>query len=112
MPRWFTDDEVRGLRPELVAVLDYARQRAGVPFIITSGFRTPEQNDAAGGVSNSAHLRGWAVDLRAQDNETRFYIVTALLDVGFKRIVLYASDGHLHADLDPSLPAPILQIKP
>ena len=112
MATWFSDDEVKGLKPELVSLLDYARQIAGVPFTITSGLRTVDQNSAAGGVSDSAHLTGEAVDLRALDSTTRFKIVSALLKVGFQRIVVYAADGHIHADISKTLPSPVFVVKP
>ena len=63
MPRHFTDEEVAGLRLELVEKLDRARGYAGVPFIITSGYRPPELNAAIGGVEDSEHETGEGVDL-------------------------------------------------
>jgi len=36
------------------------------PIIITSGVRTKEENEAAGGKSDSAHLIGYAVDIRSK----------------------------------------------
>lgn len=44
--------------------LDAAREHAGVPFVITSDWRSPEANADAGGWERSLHLRGRAVDLR------------------------------------------------
>lgn len=35
--------------------------------IITSGYRTAEENAAAGGKQNSAHMKGQAVDLMVQN---------------------------------------------
>lgn len=101
-PNFFTEDEVQGLDPEFVAKLDWARGRAGVPFVITSGKRTPEQNERAMGVDASAHIKGLAVDLRCSDSQVRFKMVNALLLAGFKRIGIY--DKHVHCDLDPDLP--------
>lgn len=109
--RYFSSDEARGLRPDLVLRLDYARHVAGVPFVITSGFRTPEENAAAGGGGNSAHLRGWAVDLSCPDHVTRFHVIRGLYAAGFRRIVVYKATGHVHADADPSLDQDILIIK-
>ena len=40
--------------------LDYARNIAGIPFIITSGYRCPAHNQAVGGVSSSSHIHGHA----------------------------------------------------
>lgn len=112
MARYFTPDEVKGLDPAFVAILDYARQKAGVPFVITSGFRTPEENAAAGGAANSAHLRGLAVDLRCRDSHDRYLIIRALFQLGLQRIVVYAGDGHVHVDNDPDLPAQVFVVYP
>lgn len=92
----FSDYEVLGLQIPLVDRLDRAREEAGVPFVITEGL-------GAGGhhVANTSHQRGWAVDLRCRDSFTRFKMVSALLNNGFKRIGIY--NLHIHADLDDSL---------
>lgn len=109
-PKWthFTYDEVQGLDTELVAMLDWARGRSGVPFVITCGLRTASQNDKVGGVQDSAHLRGLAVDLSCSDSHDRFRMVQALLLAGFKRIGIY--DRHIHADRDSSLPQEVIWV--
>ena len=110
--RWvyFKDDEVQGLDTELVASLDLARGKSGVPFIITSGLRTQDQNQECGGVHDSAHMTGNAVDLRCDDSASRFMMVNALIQVGFCRIGLYASDGHLHCDNSKVLPQNVIWV--
>ena len=110
MATWFTDDEVRGLQPQLVEMLDEARGAAGVPFVITSGLRTPAENVACGGAPDSAHLRGLAVDLRAEDSHVRSSVVRALYRAGFRRLEL--CPRHVHADVDPSLPQDVLVLGP
>lgn len=104
--RHFKEDEVTGLDLELVAKLDLARERAGVPFVITSGKRDAKRNALDGGVQDSSHLRGLAVDLRCSNGLDRFQMVKALLGVGFERLGCY--DAHIHVDLDPSLPQEVL----
>lgn len=102
--KYFKPNEIIGLKPELVQKLDKARDLAGVPFIIDSGLRTPEHNATLpDAVSNSAHLRGFACDLRCKDSVTRFKMVNALQAVGFKRLGF--GKNFIHADCDPSLPA-------
>lgn len=44
-------------------LLDPARESYGRPLIVTSGYRSEELNKVVGGVKNSAHLIGYAVDL-------------------------------------------------
>ena len=98
MAKYFTERETIGLVPELVELLDEAREIAGVPFVITSGYRTPAENQAAGGVSESAHESGKAVDLACNDGLSRFKMVYALLFVGCRRVGVY--NHHIHADVD------------
>lgn len=104
----FKDDEVKGLDQELVAMLDWSRGRSGVPFLITSGLRTPEHNETVGGVQDSAHTRGLAVDLRVLNDGDRYKMVQAMLLAGFKRIGIY--DKHVHCDRDASLPQNVMWI--
>jgi zinc D-Ala-D-Ala carboxypeptidase len=103
---FFTEEEVKGLDQELIAKLDWARGRARVPFIITSGYRNSEENKEVDGKDNSAHMKGLAVDLRVQDSVTRFKMVNSLLLAGFKRIGVYTN--HVHVDLDGSLPQEVM----
>lgn len=105
---FFTKDEIEGLDKELCAMLDWARGRAMVPFVITCGLRTPDENTKTGGVQDSAHLRGLAVDLACSDSRERFKMVQALLLAGFKRIGIY--DAHVHADRDMSLPQEVMWV--
>lgn len=47
----------------LAVYLESVRVRYGKPIRITSGYRSPTLNKAVGGVNNSKHLRGLAVDI-------------------------------------------------
>lgn len=92
--------------PVLVAKLDKAREAAGVPFVITSGIRSPERNAEVKGSPDSAHLTGHAVDIYAKDSHTRFLIVTEAINAGFRRIG--CGRNFVHLDTDPSKPSPRL----
>lgn len=104
----FQESEVTGLDPAFVSRLDLSRDRAGVPFVITSGKRNPVDNATAGGVSDSAHLEGLAVDLRVRDHHSRGLIVKALYAEGFNRIGVYrdtfGNPTHVHVDASMTLP--------
>lgn len=100
--KFFSEEEAKGLDPELMSKLDTARAVAGVPFRITSGLRSCDANKIAMGVENSAHLSGKAVDLSVEDSASRFLIVKGLLAAGFVRIGVY--DHHVHCDVSLTLP--------
>lgn len=113
---YFKDSEVMGLDRELVSMLDLARDKAGVPFLITSGLRTPERNSMlTGAVSDSAHLKGLAVDLALSGSDHILNrILYGLYIAGFDRIGQYFSvEGktliphHLHVDIDKTKPSQV-----
>ena len=86
--------------------LDDARGIAGVPFKITSGYRTREHNDRVGGVDSSAHTSGHACDIACRDSVTRWLIINALMLCGFNRIGI--ADTFIHVDDDPNKPENVI----
>lgn len=85
---------------EFMHMLDRAREMAGVPFKINSGFRTVAHNKKVGGVKGSSHTLGFAADIHCIDSRTRWQIVSALIDAGFSRIGIAAT--FIHVDNDPA----------
>lgn len=105
--QYFSDLELTGLDDGLCQMLSVARGKAGVPFVITCGLRTPEQNAALPeSVSDSAHLTGHAVDLACSDSPTRFAMLGGLLASGFNRIGIYSA--HIHVDNDTTKPPNVI----
>ena len=60
---------VRNIEHLVHCVLDPIRERWGLPIRITSGYRCPELNDEVGGVEDSYHMEGCAVDISAIGND-------------------------------------------
>ena len=106
MYKWFKDKEIVGLDPELCRMLDNARTAAKVPFIITSGYRTPAHSIEIGGTGSDAHTRHLAADISAIGGEQHYAIVYGALVAGFKRIGV--GTRHIHLDIDLSLPNPAI----
>lgn len=105
--KYFAPNEVVGLDTTLCQMLDSARDRAGIPFIITSGLRTPAQNAMLpNAVQDSAHLTGNAVDLFCVNSSNRYLMVLSLLMARFNRIGIY--EKHVHCDNSPTLPPEVL----
>ena len=99
MTRYFKElDNLDKMDKTFLLRLDEARERAGIPFVINSAYRTPEHNAKIGGKPNSSHLKGLAVDISVTNSRQRFIILNALLDVGFTRIGI--ADTFIHVDLD------------
>lgn len=110
-----TDPKIIGLDERLLVMLDSAREAAGVPFVVTSGKRTPDQNGVLkGAVSDSSHLSGLAVDLYVPDASAYFQMLRGLYKAGFRRFGHYFTvdqkdpnnfvPRHLHVDIDQSKP--------
>lgn len=89
---------VNNIQEELIKKLNVARNIAGVPFKITSGYRCPEHNKKVGGVANSSHIDGSAVDIYCDNDSDRFKIILGLLIAGFTRIGI--GKDFIHCDID------------
>lgn len=83
-----------------LAALDEARSLAGIPFSLTSAYRCKSHNAAVGGVANSSHTTGHAVDILARGGREKWIILNALVSAGFTRIGIAGS--FIHVDNDPS----------
>jgi len=90
------------INAELVSMLDDARDIAGVPFIVNSGYRCVKHNKNIGGVPDSAHTKGFACDIHIEDGWSRFLIIKSLISVGFERIGVYKN--FVHCDIDRTKP--------
>lgn len=104
--KYFKAEEVEGLNEEFVAKLDQARHLAGIPFVITSGFRTLPENEslvASGAAPHSSHLQGLAVDLRVQNDHEVYLILSSGIAVGITRYGIYTNANnkptHVHLDV-------------
>ena len=89
------------MKKELLELLYKARVESGIPFIINSGYRCEKHNKKVGGASNSAHLRGYAVDISCTNSNRRYDLLKVFMKY-FKRVGLHKQ--FIHVDCDPSLP--------
>lgn len=90
----------------LLELVDELRDRLGFPLTVNSGYRTPAHNKKEGGKSNSAHLRGLAVDLAAKGGSVKYAIVQEAMKMGFTRIGI--GKNFIHLDIDESLPQEVI----
>lgn len=86
--RYFQPDEFKKANPscdihqmdlDFLQALNAARERAKVPFIINSAFRTSTHEKNMGRSGNSFHTEGIAVDIACYTSYERYRIVLGLL---------------------------------
>lgn len=94
---WSPDTKSAKMQPEFIYKLQKLRTVLGIPFIISSGFRSPEYNAIKGGASSSLHLLGQAVDIdhTRWDGATKHRFISAASALGFS-IGIYPK--HFHID--------------
>ena len=84
--------------------LEKIRTALGKPIIINSGIRCPEHNKRVGGVKNSQHILGKAVDIRVKNMKAKdLYNFIKKLEsmklvyIGYMK--LYEKEGFVHYDI-------------
>jgi len=90
------------MHPDTLQKLNKARHIAGIPFMLTSAFRSPSHEKLMNRPGTSSHTIGRAVDINCVTSDRRMKIVQALLNAGFTRIGIAST--FIHADDDPSKP--------
>ena len=91
---------------QVAVYMEWVRSIFNKPIIITSGYRNPKVNKAVGGVSNSDHALGWAVDFRIPKHpdslvEIGKEIVRA--NIPFDQLIYEKSRGILHISFHPRM---------
>ncbi len=92
---------LQDMKQTTISKLDTAREIAGIPFVLTSAYRSKEWDQSKGRSGTGAHTLGEAVDIRCNTSRNRFLVVDALLKAGFKRIgvgktFVHADDSETH----------------
>lgn len=101
-----------GVNSKLHKALNKARAIAGLPFVISSGYRCAKNNKAAGGSDTSSHLKRWAVDIKCANDKRpmtsgeRYAVLGALFAAGINRVGV--AKNFIHADMDPNKPAELV----
>lgn len=85
---------------EMEETLDAVRELAGVPMVVNSGCRCEEHNRDVKGSPTSSHLKGIAVDIKADNNADRDAILYALYKLNIRRVGIAKS--FIHFDIDYS----------
>ena len=85
---------------------DKLRELYGKPLIVASGIRTPERNKQVGGVKNSSHLLGYAVDWKDIFDDYLIQFLDAAWAAGFRRFGIMATG--IHTDDDPTKGSPAI----
>ncbi|NPB03712.1 MAG: peptidase M15 [Thermotogae bacterium] len=90
----------------LILLLDALRDYLKKPVVITSAYRCPSHNRTVGGVSNSEHVHGLAVDIACTSSRDRYDIVKFAMGNGIERIGI--AKNFVHLGLDEEKPHPVL----
>lgn len=111
--KYFKDEEFEACSPsccredindDSLRRLDSAREIAGVPFVLSSAYRSVSHELAKDRSGKGAHTKGRAFDILCRGNAQRWSIVFGALAAGFPRIGI--SSTFVHLDDDTSLPYP------
>ena len=87
---------------DFVRKLDELREACGVPFVITSGYRSPKHSIEAKKAKPGTHAQGIAADIKTASGQQRHKIIKAAMIIGFNGIGVAKS--FVHVDTRKSSP--------
>lgn len=98
--------ELSDLNPRFVETLILAQRMCGIPFTITSAYRSQAYERSKGRKGTSSHCLGLAVDVSAIDSHTRYKVLLGAALAGVPRIGV--GKRFLHLDIDETKAHPII----
>tara|TARA_R110002153_G_scaffold33661_2_gene101404 strand:+ start:1006 stop:1347 length:342 start_codon:yes stop_codon:yes gene_type:complete len=106
---YFTRDEFdcqetgeNEMSTEFLNMLDILREEANFPFVITSGYRSPNHSIEAKKAKAGTHAQGIAADIRVNSGAERMVIIKAALALGFTGIGV--AETFVHLDIRKTTP--------
>lgn len=97
-----TPEHLANLRLAAYGMENVRRLLGNFPIIVTSGYRNPTVNRAVGGVSNSDHALGYAVDFKHTKLDAKT-CCRAIVDspIVFDQLILERNDSLVHISFNP-----------
>jgi uncharacterized protein YcbK (DUF882 family) len=86
---------LQDMRQDFMDTLDRVREKAGIPLVLNSAYRSKAWELSKGRTGDGAHTLGVAVDIRANNNANKYKIIKAALECGVTRIGVYAWGVHI-----------------
>jgi len=80
---------------DFLKALDSLRHECGFPFVITSGYRSPNHSIEKRKQKPGKHSEGIAADVAVNNGEQRALIVQKALELGFKGIGVSKKFAHV-----------------
>lgn len=110
MKNYFTSDEMKcpccgksEMDPDFMEKLNMARDLAGIPFIVVSGYRCEAHNKEVGSTSSN-HTMGRAADINCGKGRDRYAMDRAMIEAGMMGIGI----GETYIHCDTNRPHPVL----
>ena len=114
--KYFTEEElacqhcgVRNMDAHFMELMDDIRERAGFPFVVTSGYRCEDHPIEAKKSAPGAHTTGKAIDI-AVSGEKALRLIELAQQAGIKRIGVNQKGGgrFIHLDVCDDRPSPAI----
>ena len=83
------------IEDQFIYRLDELRERCGFPFIITSGYRSPQHSIEAAKVAPGPHTTGRAADIAVNGGVQRYILLREAFDMGFSGIGVHRDFIHV-----------------
>ena len=90
------------MKPEFLFKLDALRESCGFPFVITSGYRSPDHPIEAVKEIPGTHAQGIAADIKITNSAHRYTIIREALAHGFTG--LGVAGDFIHVDTRGTVP--------